>query len=374
MKKRLLAMLLVLMMVVSLLPTGALAANSQETGESLVTLDYENGNDANKHIEVYVYVGNEIKQTIKVYDAGTTYTKVSVNVNDGVNYEINYVKASGGAISEKDTQSKSYSCRWTSFGKTLVLNVYLVDPEHPHPATPSGEYDGSNLAYFYLDIVQAYKLLMLHSGDAITAETKLEGATLHFYERRGGYGLSHDLVFDGASDADFMDLWGSISNAAGAADPENISGLTIKYDGKEVFIEPEQFLLDFDGDNRYDIKSTDDTQHAVLFFENTSVSGSSGYFALYDLRLVDDGGNVNPLPEGPEHVGYEFGNWATEKSGGMKFTANTAVTDDMKIYEQMLSGAGVTAGTQIHVQNEDNELLARYVELFNAQYNASITL
>ena len=374
MKKRLLAMLLALMLVVSLLPVGVLAANSQGTGENLVTLDYENGNDANKHIEVYVYVGNEIKQTIIVSDAGTTYTKVSVNVNDGANYEINYVEASGGAITEKDTQSKSYSCRWTSLGETLVLNVYLVDPSHPHPVTPSGEYDGIDLAYFYLDIVQAYKLLMLHSRDTITAETKLEGATLHFYESRGGYGLSHALAFDGAADAEFMDLWGSISNAVDAADPENISGLTIKYDGKEVLIEPEQFLLDFDGDNRYDIKSTDDTQHAVLFFENTSVSGSSGYFALYDLRLVDDGGNVNPLPEGPEHVGYEFGNWATEKSGGMQFTKNTVVTDDMKIYEQMLSGAGVTAGTQIHVQNEDNELLARYVELFNAQYNASITL
>ena len=92
MKKRLLAILLALTLVVSLMPVGALAANSQVTGENLVTLDYENGNDANNHIKVYVYVGNEIKQTIDVSDAGSTDTKVSVNVNDGVNYEINNVE------------------------------------------------------------------------------------------------------------------------------------------------------------------------------------------------------------------------------------------------------------------------------------------
>lgn len=57
MKKRLLAMLLVLMLVVSLLPTGALAVDdvSVTSENSLFTLNYRNDGAMNNTINVNLY-------------------------------------------------------------------------------------------------------------------------------------------------------------------------------------------------------------------------------------------------------------------------------------------------------------------------------
>ena len=79
MKKRLLAMLMVLMLVVSLLPVGALAADDTVDGQ-YVTVNVETGNYTNNlTVNVYDPNGNWL-ETITSNQARTSDCKISITL------------------------------------------------------------------------------------------------------------------------------------------------------------------------------------------------------------------------------------------------------------------------------------------------------
>ena len=134
MKKRLLAILLVLMMVVSLLPTGALADDATVNGE-YVTVSVETGSYKNNlTVNVYDPSGN-LLETLTSDQARTSDCKISINLDDD-NYLIEDVEKTGdGSMTEiADTaissDRKSYNNRWNASGQVerASLSTFICVP------------------------------------------------------------------------------------------------------------------------------------------------------------------------------------------------------------------------------------------------------
>ena len=173
-----------------------------------------------------------------------------------------------------------------------------------------------------------------------------------------------------------------MSNVNGKADPSNISGIQITYDGKTVTIPASDLRLESDitttpgigGDIEwnavYDIKSSNNEKNIVAFYDNgESDAGALAGYELYEVRIVENGSSIgkSDFPVPPEHISYTFVSWNDEPDGnGTPFDYDTTVNGDMNVYARNVSGMDVHTGTVIHVMNTDNALINRYIELYNA--------
>ena len=236
-----------------------------------------------------------------------------------------------------------------------------------------GQYEGDLTVEYRIEISQLYKLIMLNAYD-VNDDTKLEGATIHFYERRG-YGDSQNLLPNTAVDRANFYYYYSFSNVSDAGDPDNISGLTIKYDGKEVYINASDLRIRYDGSHTYFVESRNDEKNIVIFYDNgEATSVTKGDYWVYAVRLIDNGATVTNWPDEPETITYPFINWTYNPDGtGGVFLSNSKVNNDTEVFARKVSGDDTTAGILIHVMNDNNALLERFVELYNAKYSDSIT-
>ena len=246
--------------------------------------------------------------------------------------------------------------------------------------TGEGVYDGIGNVEFRLYTTDAYKLLKL-ADPTITADTTINSVTLLLKEEYSGN--NHFTLVGGLGTKIPTNYFtNSITNTNGKANPSNITGIEITYDGeKTVTIQASDLRLESDivttpgveWNAVYEIKSSNDEECVVAFYDNgeTDAGAIAGY-ELYAVRIVNSGETVgrDDFPPAPEHISYSFVSWNDEPDGeGTPFDYDTVVTSDMNIYARNVSGLDVHTGTVIHVMNEDNALLNRYIELYNADSN-----
>ena len=131
----------------------------------------------------------------------------------------------------------------------------------------------------------------------------------------------------------------------------------------------------YDGSHTYFVESRNDEKNIVIFYDNgEATSVTKGDYWVYAVRLIDNGATVTNWPDEPETITYPFINWTYNPDGtGGVFLSNSKVNNDTEVFARKVSGDDTTAGILIHVMNDNNALLERFVELYNAKYSDSIT-
>ena len=382
MKKRLLAMLLVLMLVVSLLPTGALAADdvSVASENSLFTLNYRNDGAMNNTINVNLYnVDGEEIDTLTIDDARTAVHTVTVSLAESIRseYDIEYVTVSGAADSVWNQRLDSYSVNLSSYTNDgAVINVYLCDAlVIPDGLIEYGE-NGDVTSTRYYRIYDDQILKILHDKNVdVSASTTITAIKPNWkHEFSENYREFDDLNRE-------TDYW-ALTVTSGDANvaevqPTNISGLTISYEGDsgsgEVTVPTGdlRYLKDTEAvaDRYYRIELNDDSFHIVYFYNEPGAQVINNY-ELYDIRFVEHGGNlVGNMPVDPTYPAssyYEFVAWTYDYNAGRPFLETTTVSEDITVYAQKRTTT--SNNSWIYVMNDSDLLKERITELYNEAY------
>ena len=241
-------------------------------------------------------------------------------------------------------------------------------------------YTGIGTIRFTISLQEMYKLLLLNAEETHDSEElpEITGIAMELREKHYvvGYELAFSPIGELGNETDYF--YALESNADGKLEPNNFEKLIISYrlngETKSAEIPADELRLVYDNDlasSECAIESRNDDQHIVLFFKNHTVPGASGNFLLHAVRLAEDGKFVSTMPPVPTHTTGTFSNWSTEKIEGENFNAHSPVHEDMSVYEQFTTSE--RSGTVIRVMNEQEALLNRYVELYNASHEEKIS-
>ena len=243
--------------------------------------------------------------------------------------------------------------------------------------TGEGPYDGlgTNLVYFHIGTTDIYKMAMLKDS-SVTAKTDIDSVKINFTDE------SRDLTnTDPLDNKIYSAYWhNTLGIQARNANPSDLVSVEISYEEKSVTLNANELRLIGDhpwsnATGLYHIQAKDSSRHIVAFYDSRdSSTGDDGIFWLYHVAIVDNNSTVTNWPKNPEYISYTFGNWSTEKEGGSQFTQATVVNADTEAFAQKLSGVDVHAGTRIRIMNENDAILTRYVELYNAENDPDITI
>ena len=241
-------------------------------------------------------------------------------------------------------------------------------------------YTGIGTIRFTISLQEMYKLLLLNAEETHDSEElpEITGIAMELREKHYvvGYELAFSPIGELGNETDYF--YALESNADGKLEPDNFEKLIISYrlngETKSAEIPADELRLVYDNypaSAECAIESRNDGQHIVLFFKNYTVPGASGNFLLHAVRLAEDGKSVSTMPPVPTHTTGTFSNWSTEKIEGENFNAHSPVHEDMSVYEQFTTSEH--SGTEIRVMNEQEALLNRYVELYNASHEEKIS-
>ena len=257
-----------------------------------------------------------------------------------------------------------------------LLPATALAAEGPE-VTGEGPYDGlgTNLVYFHIGTTDIYKMAMLKDS-SVTAKTDIDSVKINFT------GESRELTnTDPLDNKIYSAYWHNILGIqAQKANPSDLVSVEISYEEKSVTLNANELRLIGDhpwtnATGLYHIQAKDSSRHIVAFYDSRdSSTGDDGIFWLYHVAIVDNNSTVTNWPKNPEYISYTFGNWSTEKEGGSQFTQATVVNADTEAFAQKLSGVDVHAGTRIRIMNENDAILTRYVELYNAENDPDITI
>lgn len=239
---------------------------------------------------------------------------------------------------------------------------------------------------FHLYTTQLYKLIMLED-DSATADSDVSGVSLLLHD---GFGvldkteLSLRKIGVTKAETDYFEY--SNTNRGHALEPNNIKGLKISYSTgdsqKEITINASKLLLHckrgalgLTAD--YTIMSSNADKSIVAFYDNGGNAQQVAY-SLWDAYIVETNSALGETnwPENPDYIGesYTFFGWDEYKGGGKPFSQASVVTGDTQVFSQKTTTTGQHSGLYIHVINRENVLKKRFVELFNAANNDSITI
>ena len=239
---------------------------------------------------------------------------------------------------------------------------------------------------FHLYTTQLYKLIMLED-DSATADSDVSGVSLLLHD---GFGvldkteLSLWKIGVTKAETDYFEY--SNTNRGHALEPDNIKGLKISYSTgdsqKEITINASKLLLHckrgalgLTAD--YTIMSSNADKSIVAFYDNGGNAQQVAY-SLWDAYIVETNSALGETnwPEDPDYIGesYTFFGWDEYKGGGKPFSKASVVTGDTQVFSQKTTTTGQHSGLYIHVINRENVLKKRFVELFNAANNDSITI
>lgn len=241
-------------------------------------------------------------------------------------------------------------------------------------------YTGSGTIGFTISLQEMYKLLLLNAEETRDSEELPEITDITMELREKHYVVDYELPFlrmgELGNETDYF--FAQRSNADHKLEPDNFEKLIISYrlngETKSAEIPADELRLVYDNapaSAECAIESRNDDQHIVLFFKNHTVPGEAGDFLLHAVRLAGDGKSVSTMPPVPTHTTGTFSNWSTEKIEGENFNAYSPVHEDMSVYEQFTTSEH--SGTVIRVMNEQEALLNRYVELYNASHEEKIS-
>ena len=256
MKKRLLAMLLVLMLVVSLLPVGALAANSMSDNQYF-TLDYDNGGVLDRTITVNLFDpdGKQI-DTLTVNNAKGAQYNYTIALTSSISsqYDIEGMSITGGnpGSSSISNDSLSFWLGLTTEYDGCTVNVYLC-PEYEAPKFPSGEINTDDTIEYIAYEPALLKLLYVNDVTDVDEGTEIDDVTFNFVQDYTDNDWDVTKVPTGADN--LMYFWTRLSDVADRGNPRNIRSIDILYtlsDGTEGTVRV------YSGDLRY-IKVDGDT-------------------------------------------------------------------------------------------------------------------
>ena len=374
MKKRLLALLLVLMLVVSLLPVGALADNG------IVTLSYNDeegslGSGELKTIHVVVK-DSDTDQVIEEKDwhnVWSTNNDITVSISsEYVNsYDILSASISKGSSSSEGLSADSYTFKWTYSmyeDEQAVLTVYL-SKQFVEPEIVGGEIENT-LIYYTAYEPALLKLLYDNGVSSVDENTRISGVKFHYV--RNYFLNSETQLGERLSNGDELKhfvIEGGLTDTSGNDNtPNNIRYIEISYsqdagDIETVRVYSNNLRYINVGGNTYEIESNKDSKNIVVFYYEQSVD--SAIWTPYDVQFIEDGDSVgeDSMPNPPEYYAHEFVAWTTQTDGGTPFISTTIVEDNTVVYcQERLSTS--ERPTQIYVMNNNNALKTRLAELF----------
>lgn len=388
MKRKFLAALLALVMVFSMIPVSASAA--EVTGnKGIVKLDYNDSGAIDKTIKVVVQYNNQILDEYEVNNSRVADQKITLSlIGDYANtYDIESVSVdTPGAHSSTVhyLHKDSYECRLSLAGSKdtpATFTVTLCDPLET-PDIEGGEIDpGINSIEYRAFDHDMLKLLYVNGVKEVDENTEINDVKMHFVE---SYQVdTHEqslLNFKTAGNQVDYHYYTLSDVSDGKGIPGNIRYIEITYtlDGAEE----SKTLRVYSGDLRYVNKSEAGGNYRIYNIEayndNTSIvafyyeaGAELTTWSLYDVRFVDTGtalGSEN-MPADPTYGDgnkYIFTNWDKNVKGGDPFLPYEEVLDDTVVYAQKTSSPG-RGGTEIHVMNTDNELANRIMEIYNAE-------
>lgn len=246
--------------------------------------------------------------------------------------------------------------------------------------------DNDRSVSFHLYTTQLYKLIMLEDNSA-TADSDVSEVSLLLHD---GFGvldkteLSLRKIGVTKAETDYFEY--SNTNRGHALEPNNIKGLKISYSTgdsqKEITIDASKLLLHckrgalgLTAD--YTIMSSNADKSIVAFYDNGGNAQQVAY-SLWDAYIVETNSALGETnwPEDPDYIGesYTFFGWDEYKGGGKPFSQASVVTGDTQVFSQKTTTTGQHSGLYIHVMNRENTLKNRFVELYNATNNTSITI
>ena len=388
MKRKFLAALLALVMVFSMIPVSASAA--EVTGNNgIVKLDYNDSGAIDKTIKVVVQYNNQILDEYEVNNSRVVDQKITLSlIGDYANtYDIESVSVdTPGAHSSTVhyLHKDSYECRLSLAGSKdtpATFTVTLCDPLET-PDIEGGEIDpGINSIEYRAFDHDMLKLLYVNGVKEVDENTEINDVKMHFVE---SYQVdTHEqslLNFKTAGNQVDYHYYTLSDVSDGKGIPGNIRYIEITYtlDGAEE----SKTLRVYSGDLRYVNKSEAGGNYRIYNIEayndNTSIvafyyeaGAELTTWSLYDVRFVDTGtalGSEN-MPADPTYGDgnkYIFTNWDKNVKGGAPFLPYDKVEDDTVVYAQKTSTPD-RGGTEIHVMNTDNELANRIMEIYNAE-------
>ena len=388
MKRKFLAALLALVMVFSMIPVSASAAEVPGN-KGIVKLDYNDSGAIDKTIKVVVQYNNQILDEYEVNNSRVADQKITLSlIGDYANtYDIESVSVdTPGAHSSTVhyLHKDSYECRLSLAGSKdtpATFTVTLCDPLET-PDIEGGEIDpGINSIEYRAFDHDMLKLLYVNGVKEVDENTEINDVKMHFVE---SYQVdTHEqslLNFKTAGNQVDYHYYTLSDVSDGKGIPGNIRYIEITYtlDGAEE----SKTLRVYSGDLRYVNKSEAGGNYRIYNIEayNDNISIVAFYYeagaelttwSLYDVRFVDTGtalGSEN-MPADPTYGDgnkYIFTNWDKNVGGGDPFLPYEEVLDDTVVYAQKTSSPG-RGGTEIHVMNTDNELANRIMEIYNAE-------
>ena len=372
MKKRLLAMLLVLMMVVSLLPTGALADDGYYSNE-FVTFEYDGAQGA--ITETKQYTVNLIKPdgsllnsfTVPDYNRSDSHdNKLTLSGSISGEYEIDSISQDPGIISSSSINKSEVTYHSTFTGDSATLTVQLAEVfDESNVEINGGEVGHAGVVYF--DVINYEILKMLYiAGENVSADTSIDSVTLRYVEDNLSLKTESFDILAGYNATEYVDYWqADASNAAYLATPYNVRQLEIEHDGVTTVIPYTELKFTRDGDH-YWIEARNDAPYIVAFYNETSADSGNDY-TLYDIRYVDISGETvaenGGMPADPKYPNttYQFVAWTDGYDGGKPFIETTPVTEDTVVYAQKTLS---TKASEIHVMNDGNLFKDRIQELY----------
>ncbi|MFR8125584.1 MAG: hypothetical protein ACLU8J_01335 [Acutalibacter sp.] len=376
MKRKFLAALLALVMVFSMIPVSASAAEvSVPSNNGYFNLSY-NRLYADSQITVNLISpeGTQI-DTVTVEDSQNATQIVQIELNEEYQelYDIENATVEGGTVTEETISNDTFRFRLElSVDGSTTVTVRLCPP-FENPDIENGEYDNGAIIRYQAYEPALLKLLYVNGETSVDETTDIAGVEFGFVQNYtlGDNEFGFTEVKTGANNLPYFEA--GLSNAAGKGNPYNIRYLDITYslnggEEKTKRIYSGNLRYVNVGNNIYEIEANNDSTSIVAFYYEHGAQLST--WSLYDVRFVNTGTPLGSakMPADPtyENTRYIFTNWDKNVLGGAPFLPYEKVEDDTVVYAQKTSTPDL-GGTEIHVMNTDNELANRIMEIYNAE-------
>ena len=385
MKRKFLAALLALVMVFSMIPVSASAKEAKDTDKG-VTFEYSDTTLSGLYgtftVTALAPDGTQYSQiTVSdFYKSGSQKNTWTINSDT---YEIASISLSNGVLSShsisENKHSVDFRCTFTQDSSTLTVQL-AEHFDESQVAIEGEEIKHNGIFYYDISEVEALKMVGKSLNWQLPDSITIDGITLRYVQTNVLQPTEGFTKLDGYYENGYIDYWeADAQNGSGLATPYNIRQIEIRYNDTETAIIPYtdlKYVRVANRTSRYEIQSND-ASHSIVAFYNEAESATGNDYSLYAVRFVETGNCIGeskmpPDPKYADHLYYEFTGWTIGYNGGAPFHENTTVTDDTVVYAQKKTTTSTSS--EIHVMNENGELINRYIELFNASHpDSSIT-
>ena len=383
MKKRILSVFMAICLMLTLLPTAALAVDDVGPATDYITV--ANGGISSNPGDVIITVVDSTtgqtlgRTTFQLNRLNNSFT-ITLTATAASEYEIESVSYAGPYTSSQ-TATQWQIDNWTdTYGNEFTVTLC---PEHEAPRLPEGEIgygeqdDWTAVRYYRLYDEQILKILRF-KGVTVSPDTTIEGVTPTWVTSFGTPGTGSDKSFSTQNrEHDYWDLsvTTTIDNLSNVQ-PGNLRKLTITYDNGsgeqsvDIYSKDLRCVKGTEAgyDHHYVIELDDDSFHIVYFYNAEDANTTN--FTLYAVEFVDHGQTLGEnMPDPPTYASgtyYQFVNWEQNSwnGTGLPLLSTTVINEDIVAFARKTSTS--TSGTQIEVSNEDNQLFDRVAELYNA--------